>query len=101
MALIILMSMIVACISWTISRSVLLQAPRELLKKKSKFFGRLIVCPYCVSHYVGAIIAFLAVSSGLYSFLYFYGFVDWFILTILLVWLAAFQHAILDRLTSK
>jgi hypothetical protein len=95
------MSMVVACISWTISRSVLLSAPRNYLKKKSKFFGRLIVCPYCVSHYVAALIAFVAVSSGLYSFLYYYGFVDWFILTIILVWLSAFQHAILDRVASK
>lgn len=41
-----------ATISVTLNRASIFDAPRGWLAKKSEFLGKLLSCPYCLSHWV-------------------------------------------------
>lgn len=47
---------VAAPLTLTVSRSQLFSPVREWVKKHSKFLGELLTCPYCLSHWVSALI---------------------------------------------
>jgi len=55
----ILLSMVVASISFFISHSELLSTIRVWIGKKSKLFGNLVECCYCLGHWVAFVIVVL------------------------------------------
>lgn len=101
MEALLLLSFFVASVSWTISKSTLFEPIRKYFYKDGSFLSKLVLCPYCVSHYVSAFTTHLAIHLGYIDSVYFYGFVDWIFFTIVIVWMAAFQHAIIDILTRR
>jgi hypothetical protein len=84
-------------ISHTIARERIFAPVRERLGGKDTWFGYLVSCPYCVSHYVAFILVLLTDSTfvritpslGPFSRL-----VDWFLSSILVTVLAAFLRII-------
>jgi hypothetical protein len=51
----IIISLAIASISWTISKSDIFNSLRIFICKHSVFWGKLLSCPYCVSHWVAFI----------------------------------------------
>lgn len=53
-------AMAVSAVAMTVTRAVITAPFRKWVKGKSEFFGELVSCPYCASHW-GSIIAVLLV----------------------------------------
>lgn len=96
-----LLAIPVACIAWTVTHEEVFREPREYCRRKTetcrgwyvrKFFY-LFTCEYCFSHYVAAIVTWLAGFQLLYS--------DWRGYAIgffSLVWIANYYMSIYNRL---
>lgn len=50
--LLVLLAAPVACVSLTLTRSMLFKGFREWVGGRSDFFGELVRCPFCTSHWV-------------------------------------------------
>ena len=100
-AVLLLLSLPVACVAWTVTHEEVFREPREFCKKKSeharalpqrKFFY-LFTCEYCFSHYVAAfalwIFHFQLLYAGWRGYL-----VGWFAL----VWIANAYMSLFNRL---
>lgn len=100
-AVLLLLALPVACISWTVTHEEVFREPREYCKKKSeqaralpqrKFFY-LFTCEYCFAHYVAALATpvfhFQMVFSGWRGYL-----IAWFAL----VWIANVYMSLFNRL---
>lgn len=90
-----LLSVITASISFFIAHSQLLEDLRERIQERSKFFGDLFSCCYCLSHWVAVIIVIIF-SVRLFD-------CGWagmdIVLTILAVaWFAGLQSMAMSRL---
>ncbi|MEI6118430.1 MAG: DUF1360 domain-containing protein [bacterium] len=48
-----------SAISMTITKATISKSLREKIKAKNKFFGELLSCPYCTSHWIHAILLIL------------------------------------------
>jgi|ERR1700748_1513376 len=59
----IIISLAIASISYTISKGEIFRSIRLFICKHSKFIGQLISCPYCLSHWVSATIMFIIYKS--------------------------------------
>lgn len=88
-----IVSAIVMGISHTVSKERIFAPLRERLGGKDTWFGYLVACPYCVSHYV----AFALVPlTGVYAvpIAFEWGWVgtalDWFLTSVLVVVIASF-----------
>ena len=90
----ILLSMIVASISFFVAHSYLAGTARCWLLKRSKFFGLLVECPYCFGHWI-AVVVLVLFPMRLFG-------VFWpldFILTWLVIsWMAGLQSLAATRL---
>lgn len=51
----IIISLAIASISFTISKSSIFRSSRLFIYKYSNFFGELFSCPYCISHWISFI----------------------------------------------
>jgi hypothetical protein len=100
-AILLLLAMPIACVSWTFTHEEVFREPREFCKKKSeharalpqrKFFY-LFTCEYCFSHYVAAaalpVFRYQLLFSGWRGYL-----VAWFAL----VWIANVYMSLFNRL---
>jgi hypothetical protein len=100
-AMLLLLSLPVACVAWTVTHEEVFREPREFCKQKSeqartvpkrKFFY-LFTCEYCFSHYVAAlalwIFGFKMLFVGWRGYL-----VAWFAL----VWIANVYMSLFNRL---
>lgn len=56
----ILLGLAGSAISMTLTKATISKPLREKVKEKSKFFGELFTCPYCMSHWVNAILLILS-----------------------------------------
>jgi len=74
-AVLLLLALPVACISWTVTHEEVFREPREFCKRKAdkaraivkrKFFY-LFTCEYCFSHYVAALMLLMARYQLLYQ----------------------------------
>ena len=73
-AVLLLLAIPIACMSWTVTHEEVFREPREFCKEKSqagslprrKFFY-LFTCEYCFSHYVTATVLFFTHFQLLYS----------------------------------
>jgi len=100
-ALLLLLSIPIACIAWTVTHEEVFREPREFCKKKSeqckplpvrKFFY-LFTCEYCFSHYVAALVLLVVRYQLLYE-----GWRGYLIAWFALVWIANFYMSAFNRL---
>lgn len=49
---ILFLSLVTASLTVTLSRGKIFDVPRDWVARKSDFLGRLLSCPYCLSHWV-------------------------------------------------
>ena len=94
---IILLSMVCACISYTITESYLFKSFRDHAKVDSVWYGKLVSCAYCLGHWIALVLVSICrVNVFEYS---------WIIgvpLTIFLIaWLSGFQCVIFCILVEK
>jgi hypothetical protein len=96
-----LLSLPVACVSWTITHEEVFREPREWCKSKSqncrplpvrKFFY-LFTCEYCFSHYVAAFFLLITHFQILYT-----GWRGYLISWFALVWIANIYMSFFNRL---
>ena len=100
-AVLMLLSIPIACISWTVTHEEVFREPRDFCKQKSeqckplpvrKFFY-LFTCEYCFSHYVSALVLLIVRFQLLYV-----GWRGYFIAWFALVWVANFYMSAFNRL---
>jgi hypothetical protein len=100
-AVLMLLSIPIACIAWTVTHEEVFREPREFCKQKSeqckplpvrKFFY-LFTCEYCFSHYVSALVLLIVRFQLLYV-----GWRGYFIAWFALVWVANFYMSAFNRL---
>jgi hypothetical protein len=100
-AVLMLLALPVACVSWTVTHEEVFREPREACRQKSeeaksivprKFFY-LFTCEYCFSHYMGALVLAVAryqlLCKGWRGYVF-----AWFAL----VWVANFYMSAFNRL---
>ena len=100
-ASLLLLSLPVACISWTVTHEEVFREPRDYCKQESekerkiyirKFFY-LFTCEYCFSHYVTAIVLVITGFQMLYQ-----GWRGFVISELSLVWIANIYMSVFNRL---
>jgi hypothetical protein len=100
-AVLMLLSIPIACIAWTVTHEEVFREPREFCKQKSeqckplpvrKFFY-LFTCEYCFSHYVSALVLLIVRYQLLYV-----GWRGYLIAWFALVWVANFYMSAFNRL---
>jgi len=100
-AVLMLLSIPIACIAWTVTHEEVFREPREFCKQKSeqckplpvrKFFY-LFTCEYCFSHYVSALVLLIVRFQLLYM-----GWRGYLIAWFALVWVANFYMSAFNRL---
>lgn len=83
-----------AAISMTISKAGIFRSVRVWVKSKSEFFGEMILCPYCVSHWLALAATLLyrprLITSGWWL-------VDYFVTIMVIVCLAALVAGLIFR----
>jgi hypothetical protein len=96
-----MLGLVVACVTWTVTHEEVFREPREFCKNKSqnckplyqrKFFY-LFTCEYCFSHYVAAAILFLTRFEMLYR-----GWLGLLMSEFALVWIANVYMGAFNRL---
>ena len=84
---ILIYSLVVASISFTVSEASIFKRLRDKIKFRSRFLGKLICCGYCLGHYISALMVIIF-KINLEPLGYF--------LTIFaLAWIAGFQWALM------
>jgi hypothetical protein len=98
---ILLISFVVASVSYTVTDALVFKPFREWTEKRSHVFGKLFSCGYCLSHWISFFMVWLFEID---LFISGYGFIDFFLSAIAIVWIAAFQwiiFSILMKLAGK
>ncbi len=97
MALAALLSLVTACLAFTVSETALFEPLREWIKKRSFWLGKLLACGYCLGCWIA--IGLVAV----YQPRLFEGWwlLDYLLTAFVIAWLAAFQWAMLCLLMDR
>jgi len=94
---IIYLSFVTASVSFTVTEMKIFQSLREWLKKKNSFFGELLSCCYCFSHWVAAILVVIY-QAKLFNT---WWLLDYFLTVLVVAWLGSFQVVLMCWLTDK
>ncbi len=93
----ILISMVTASISFTVTESKLFESFRNFVKRKNNFLGELVSCGYCLGHWIafGIVIMynFNIFNNGL--------FIDYFFTGLIIAWLSAIQWLLMYMLMER
>lgn len=80
--------------AWTLTKATIFERPRDWIDTKSEWFGNLVHCPYCTSHWLalGAVLIYqpVVMSSGLFI-------VDLLMSTLIVVAFSAFTGGLIYR----
>lgn len=97
MAQILVLALVTASISFTVTETKIFQPVREAIKRRHVFFGELASCGYCFGHWV----AFALVA--IYRPRLFQGWwvLDYLLTALVIAWLSAFQWALLCWLMDR
>lgn len=94
----ILLSIVTASISFTITESFVFSSLREFIKTKSYYLGKLVSCGYCFSHWVALLLvliySFRILNSNILIF-------DYFFTALCLSWLGSFQWILMCYFMDK
>jgi hypothetical protein len=100
-AILLLLALPVACVSWTVTHEEVFREPREFCKRKSeqanaasqrKFFY-LLTCEYCFSHYVALLALWIFGFKMLFE-----GWRGYLVAWLALVWIANVYMSLFNRL---
>lgn len=100
-AMLLLLALPVACVSWTVTHEEVFREPREFCKRKSeeaaaapkrKFFY-LFTCEYCFSHYIAALALWVFRFKMLFE-----GWRGYLVAWLALVWIANVYMSLFNRL---
>ena len=97
---IILLSVVTACISFTVTETKSFAPFREWLKEKSSLLGELFSCGYCLGHWI----AFILVAVYMPRLFESWWLLDYFLTALVIAWIAAFQWVVmcwLFRISNK
>jgi hypothetical protein len=94
---VLLLSVATASIAFTICETEIFRAPREALKRKGRWLGKLFSCGYCLGHWV----AFGLVAVYRPRLFDAWWGLDYVLTALVVAWLAAFQWGALCWLMSK
>jgi uncharacterized membrane-anchored protein len=91
---VVFLALAVSTLSMTITKAKVSKPLRDAIAKRSKWFGELFSCPYCMSHWLafGAVAIYrpAVVDSGVYV-------VDLFVSSLVIVALASFSAGLIFR----
>ena len=87
----ILLSIVTATISFTVTEAAVFKPLRTWAKSNSKFFGKLIHCGYCFGFWVAALMEFTFKLHLFDTYL----FLDQFLTTLVIMWLSGFQWVLM------
>ena len=90
----VLLSMVVASISFFISHSQLLKKFRNRIWKKSNFFSDLVDCCYCLGHWV-ALVVLLVFPVRLFGIFWP---ADYLLTWLVISWVAGLQSLVMSKL---
>lgn len=88
---ILMYSLIVASVSFTISEAAIFSKLRFQIKLRSKFFGKLVCCGYCIGHWVAAFVMIVYQPRLFFSFAPIDYICTWFVLS----WIAGIQWGLM------
>jgi hypothetical protein len=91
------LSLVTACISFTISEAKIFLPVRDWIKKRSSLLGELFCCGYCLGHWV----AFACVAIYQPKLFEFWWLLDCFLTALVIAWLSGFQYVLLCWLMEK
>lgn len=94
---VVLLSMVAASISFTVTETQLFKPVREWVKRKNTFLGELLTCGYCFGHWI----AFALVAVYQPRFFESWWLLDYFLTVLVIAWLAAFQWAAMCWMMKK
>jgi len=94
---VILLSLVVASISFTVSKSKLFMPLRECAKKKMAYLGEFLSCGYCLGHWV----SFGLVAIYQPKLFNFWWLLDYFLTALVIAWLSASQWIVMCWLMEK
>lgn len=92
-----LLSIVTACISFTVAEMKIFAPFRMWIKEKNSFFGNLFSCGYCLGHWVSFILVAIYQPRLLHSWWW----LDYFLTALIVAWLAAFQWAMMCWLFKR
>lgn len=90
----ILLSVVVASISFFVSHTQLLEKHRKQLWQRSAFFGTLIDCCYCLGHWI-AVVMLVVFPIRLFGIFWP---ADYILTWLVISWVAGFQSLAMSRL---
>jgi len=93
----ILLSIVTASISFTITESVLFSDFRILVRKRNELLGELVSCGYCIGHWV----AFFLVIIQQFNIFNTTNLLDYFFTALIIAWLSAIQWLFMGILMDK
>jgi hypothetical protein len=100
-AVLLLLALPIACVSWTVTHEEVFREPREYCRDKSQKAARLplrkffylFTCEYCFSHYVAALALMLFQTQLLYT-----GWRGYLVAWLALVWISNVYMGLFNRL---
>lgn len=94
---VLILSLVTASISFTVSESKLFEAMRWKVKARSHFLGELVSCGYCIGHWI----AFVLVAIYRPKLLDSWWILDYFLTILVIAWLSGIQWAAMCVLLDK
>jgi hypothetical protein len=91
------LSMVVACISFTVTETQLFQAIRESSYSKSYFLGKVLSCGYCFGHWI----SFILTTIYTPRLLELWWPLDYFMTSLVIAWLAGIQWVLMCLIMEK
>jgi hypothetical protein len=97
LAQVVLLSLVTGSVAFTLCETRLFAAPRDWVKGRSAWLGKLAGCGYCLAHWVA--LGLVAIyHPRLFEA---WWLLDYFLTALVIAWLAAFQWAALCWLIEK
>lgn len=94
---VLLLSLVTASISFTVSEGAISAGLRDLLNTYNPWIGKLVRCGYCLGHWV----AFGLVAIYHPRLFHAWWLLDYFLTALVIAWFAGFQWAIMCWLMDK
>ncbi|RQW06329.1 DUF1360 domain-containing protein [candidate division KSB1 bacterium] len=94
MKLVFYLSLVTASLAFMLTESKIFQPWRQWLKAHSRFFGELFSCGFCLGHWIAL---FLVILFKPHLFPTWWLF-DYFLVTLMIAWVAGFQWALMCAL---
>ena len=90
------LSMMIACISWTVAKTKVFHSFREFFNRPiTQRIHYFLSCPYCLAHYFSIIPAIYVSFQSIFVLYFLPIWVSGIVAALIMVWMAAFQMSIM------